>query len=94
MNKKNKVPIIAVVHPLETGCPCKGCQDRYVGCHSECDKYKEWRAEYDRVHATVEAKREQEKAFQQSSKNHMTRLLKIKQRGGYKWGGQNTGRGK
>lgn len=22
--------------------PCKGCQDRYLGCHSECEKYKEY----------------------------------------------------
>lgn len=21
--------------------PCKDCQDRRVGCHSECEKYKE-----------------------------------------------------
>ena len=21
--------------------PCKGCTDRYVGCHSECGKYIE-----------------------------------------------------
>lgn len=21
--------------------PCKGCTDRYVGCHSECKKYIE-----------------------------------------------------
>ena len=20
-------------------CPCKGCKDRYVGCHSKCDGY-------------------------------------------------------
>jgi hypothetical protein len=22
---------------------CKGCQERYVGCHSECEKYKEYK---------------------------------------------------
>ena len=21
------------------GAPCKNCKDRYVGCHSKCDKY-------------------------------------------------------
>lgn len=25
--------------------PCKNCKDRYVGCHSKCEKYKEYAAE-------------------------------------------------
>lgn len=28
-------------------CPCKGCTDREVGCHSKCDKYATWRQEQD-----------------------------------------------
>ena len=28
-----------------TAPPCKGCEDRVVGCHSRCDKYKEWKAQ-------------------------------------------------
>ena len=31
--------------------PCKGCEERYAGCHSECEKYieikKKWRREKD-----------------------------------------------
>ena len=23
--------------------PCKDCADRHIGCHSECDGYKEWK---------------------------------------------------
>lgn len=26
---------------------CKGCLDRYPGCHDKCEKYKSERAEYD-----------------------------------------------
>lgn len=26
-------------------CPCKDCTDRYVGCHSNCSKYKDWKSE-------------------------------------------------
>ena len=26
-------------------CSCKGCGERYPGCHSYCDKYKEWAKE-------------------------------------------------
>ena len=31
--------------------PCKGCTDRHVGCHSECAKYKVFRAWIKRKHA-------------------------------------------
>lgn len=27
--------------------PCKGCQERYLGCHANCEKYKEFKAETD-----------------------------------------------
>ena len=40
---------------------CKGCQDRYVGCHSKCEKYKQFKKEND-------IKREQQR-IQQSVKN-------------------------
>ena len=25
--------------------PCKGCEERKVGCHSVCDGYKKWQAQ-------------------------------------------------
>lgn len=28
--------------------PCKGCADRFVGCHSTCDLYKQFRNELDK----------------------------------------------
>ena len=28
--------------------PCKGCDERYLGCHSKCAKYKEFRAAKDK----------------------------------------------
>lgn len=24
-------------------CPCKGCNDRFVGCHSNCDRYAQYK---------------------------------------------------
>lgn len=26
--------------------PCLGCTDRYLGCHTLCDKYNAWRDAY------------------------------------------------
>lgn len=28
--------------------PCKDCPDRVVGCHSTCERYKDYREEKDR----------------------------------------------
>ncbi len=28
---------------------CQGCTERTLGCHSTCEKYKEQRAEFDRM---------------------------------------------
>ena len=27
--------------------PCKGCEDRVVGCHSVCERYITWKAQRD-----------------------------------------------
>lgn len=37
---------------------CFGCQDRVVGCHSKCEKYQKWLAEYQKDKANIK-KREQ-----------------------------------
>lgn len=34
--------------------PCKGCKDRHVGCHSECNKYIEAKRKNEEIRATQE----------------------------------------
>ena len=29
--------------------PCKGCEDRVIGCHSVCERYITWKAERDEL---------------------------------------------
>ena len=29
--------------------PCKNCEDRYHNCHSQCDEYKAFASERDRI---------------------------------------------
>lgn len=29
--------------------PCKDCIDRTLGCHSNCTRYREWKADKDRA---------------------------------------------
>lgn len=30
---------------MKCNCACKGCTERYIGCHSVCDKYKKFKEE-------------------------------------------------
>lgn len=32
--------------------PCRDCKNRYIGCHGECIKYKEWKEEYNKIKRT------------------------------------------
>lgn len=42
----------------DTGCPCKGCECRSVGCHGGCERYGAWRKELDeKNHAEREYRR-------------------------------------
>ncbi len=34
------------------GFPCKDCLDRYIGCHSECRRYKNKQEEIERIRRT------------------------------------------
>jgi hypothetical protein len=33
--------------------PCCSCTDRHVSCHSDCEKYLEWRKDYDKYLQTI-----------------------------------------
>lgn len=37
---------------------CLGCTDRYVGCHSKCEKYKAYKEEMAKFDETVNKSRE------------------------------------
>ena len=38
-----KEDINSAFHPFVTKAPCKNCEDRHVGCHAECEKYKQFK---------------------------------------------------
>ena len=33
---------------MKINCPCKGCTDRHMNCHSQCAKYADYRVELER----------------------------------------------
>ena len=36
--------------------PCKGCENRYVGCHSTCEDYLDFRGRSDEMAKAIHAK--------------------------------------
>lgn len=33
--------------------PCKGCTERYSGCHGKCDKYKSWSNDWNEANRLI-----------------------------------------
>lgn len=43
--------------------PCKDCTGRYIGCHSGCQTWKDWKTESDKEKAEIRAARSREEAL-------------------------------
>lgn len=39
--------------------PCQFCKSRYLGCHDECDKYKEFRQQKDEINSALRKGKEE-----------------------------------
>lgn len=63
------------------GSPCKDCLNRFVGCHADCEKYKEFRAERDRVNELIKKNKQDNDQFRDSVDEYMN---KYKRKSGYK----------
>lgn len=64
-----------------TICPCKGCADRTAVCHGKCDKYTEWRIEYDKMKAQMAAEFYDPQRVEKE-KNYV-KCLKLQRRTGF-----------
>ncbi|MBO7712381.1 MAG: hypothetical protein J6S85_02735 [Methanobrevibacter sp.] len=40
--------------------PCKDCPERYIGCHSACGKYKDFRKQLDEQKQHISREKEQQ----------------------------------
>lgn len=43
----------------DTNNPCYECEDRAVGCHATCEKYINWRKEYDKLKKVYKKQKKQ-----------------------------------
>lgn len=70
--------------PVNTeDCPCKGCQDRYGGCHPRCVRYIDWKQKHN---AKLQAIQEQKDINDLLYHNQVSRNNKVRQEGGIKYG--------
>lgn len=44
--------------PSHSKANCYGCEDRHVGCHAECERYRAWRSELTEYKERVRKKKE------------------------------------
>lgn len=51
------------LNPIMMINPCKDCTDRHIGCHSECDKYKYWKARLEEVKKAKEEQHKKDEAY-------------------------------
>lgn len=49
---------------------CKDCPDRYPGCHSECQKYKEQKRKQDEINEKIKKEKAKERMYQ----DHMGKI--------------------
>lgn len=65
--------------------PCKNCNDRFVGCHGQCDRYKAFRADIDKDKKAVWNAKSNEELFRKRyrGKNDLETALRYKKSQGF-----------
>ena len=80
MKRKLKLQL----NPTADNCPCRTCVvERYVGCHSKCLKYIDWKQEHDVQLQNIHRQREINHTLRTNQSNN---YKQIKQQGGIKYG--------
>lgn len=56
--------------------PCKGCGDRVLGCHSTCDKYKQFAEERKEYVRRVKACRRKDREYMEARQASIYKSLR------------------
>lgn len=43
-----------IINRIHIASPCKDCEERHIGCHSECERYADYRKRIDAQRATIQ----------------------------------------
>jgi hypothetical protein len=56
--------------------PCKGCQERQIGCHGKCEKY----AEYIKANETIKKRKMERLEAENTAIRELMRMLNTRSR--------------
>ena len=59
-----------------TDTPCRGCGERRVGCHAECQFYKEWKEKHEAKRQAMIAERNKARDFTDYKYESYSRMTK------------------
>ena len=51
-------------------CPCNGCKDRHQTCHSNCEKYINWKTKYNARNELIKKNKFKDSLLPASKFNH------------------------
>ena len=60
--------------------PCKECENRYVGCHSTCEDYLDFRGRSDEMAKRVRAKMNEYNVYEGYKKECLKKIRKHKEK--------------
>ena len=67
-----------LINNITPNAPCRGCEDRYLGCHDKCEKYQEDKRLSEEASRRVAEKKKFEATFYAEHRKACTRALKKK----------------
>lgn len=56
--------------------PCKHCTDRKVGCHGDCERYRQYKADFDAAKAEIYGDPDQKLMLREMELKRVSRILR------------------
>lgn len=68
--------------------PCKDCLDRYLGCHSDCEKYITWKDVHEKALDAIRADKDKtvdaDAFLVNQHRKYKKSIFRVSKKGGYK----------
>ena len=59
-------------------CKCKGCEERFVGCHAQCEDYKNYQKEWNAHKQKIKDAKNKDKEYREHKHKHIVREMRRK----------------
>lgn len=65
---------------IRNSSPCHNCEERHKGCHSHCENYKVWKAEWQKKKEKLDGIAERERMLNEFAADGCRRVSKTSRR--------------